>query len=65
MRKQRRQINTFLPEDVSRDLEALKIHFGDIHYTSVVRIAIKRLAQSELRQNQTAPPGIEIQREAA
>ena len=55
MKKRRRQINTFLPEDVSQDLEALRTHFGDIHYTSVIRIAIKRLAQAELHQNQTTP----------
>lgn len=58
MRK-RRQINTFFPEDVSQDLEALQKHFGGIYFTSVVRIAIKRLAQAELGQNQTTSPGIE------
>jgi hypothetical protein len=54
--KKRRQINTHLPPDVSRDLEDLQAHFGGIPFTNVIRIAVKRLALIELRKNQTAPP---------
>jgi hypothetical protein len=62
--KKRRQINTHLPEDVSQDLEDLQAHFGGIPFTYVIRIAVKKLALIELRQNQTAPPA-NTAREAA
>lgn len=60
----RRQINTHLPEDVSQDLEDLQAHFGGIPYTNVLRIAVKKLALIELRQNQTASSVI-VTKEAA
>jgi hypothetical protein len=52
----RRQINTYLPEDVSKDLEDLQAHFGGIPFTNVIRIAVKKLALTELRKNQAASP---------
>jgi hypothetical protein len=60
----RRQINTHLPEDVSQDLEDLQAHFGGIPFTNVIRIAVKKLALIELRQNQTASSAI-VTKEAA
>lgn len=53
----RRQINTFLPEDTSRDLEALRNHFGNIYFTTIIRIAVRRLAELELGQKQAASSG--------
>jgi hypothetical protein len=50
----RRQINTHLPPDVSRDLEALQLHYGGISFTNVIQIAVRRLALIELEQNQRA-----------
>jgi hypothetical protein len=52
-KNKRRQINTHLPPDVSKDLEALQLHYGGIPFTNVIRIAVRRLALIEL-QNQRA-----------
>jgi hypothetical protein len=50
--------------ETSKDLEALQLHYGGIPFTSVISIAVKRLALVELHQNQAASLGF-TQKEAA
>jgi hypothetical protein len=51
----RKQINTFLPKSTAQEVEALQVRLGGVHCTTVIRIAIRKLFESEFPQNQTTP----------
>jgi hypothetical protein len=57
-----KRINVYFPEDVAEDLEALQKRYYGIPISNVVLIALRRLADLELRQAQvqvqaqTTPP---------
>jgi hypothetical protein len=51
-----KRINAMFTADVIEDLEALQKHYCGIPLSSIVLIAVKRLAQAELPQKQTASP---------